>query len=470
MVSPVEGVKVPPRSRSRSRSRSVEGMSIGSSPFSLSSSTSSSSSSASFRFLSPVQSSKCSRYAKKGIMGLFLAALVGGISVAVPLLASVAVSFLPVIIAVAVGGVLIATPVAALALACAFLMLVKSRLDGKSQSRLRKAAVRLIDVWIVFLLPFHAIAVLVIVATFSIGWGLAIGAVLVGFPRFSSYFSAGQIHRRKGIIKWFGKIFMPPIFSYFPVKVHAEKDATTMDDEQHRRPRLYCYHPHGMYAFGLFTLLFPEQSGIEAARPILVGVASSLLSIPVFGQICAMFGFIPASRRFIERLLKKLQREKEEIDYDLALVPGGIAEMLEHSDGHEDCKDVVETVFLRTRKGFVRLALKYGFDLVPVYGFGENATFKRYSFARKFRETISRYCRVVLQPFRGRYFTLIPFNVPINVVIGSPIRLPPMITSSQPLPEEIDAAHKRYMLELHRLFEKHKTRFPRYAKATLKFV
>eukprot|EP01046_Picozoa_sp_COSAG06_P014280 COSAG06_NODE_883_length_11788_cov_4.031568_8_plen_94_part_00 len=37
----------------------------------------------------------------------------------------------------------------------------------------------------------------------------------------------------------------------------------------------------------------------------------------------------------------------------------------------------VEVLSLLERKGFVRLALQHGRDLVPVYGFGENRAFKQ---------------------------------------------------------------------------------------------
>ena len=48
------------------------------------------------------------------------------------------------------------------------------------------------------------------------------------------------------------------------------------------------------------------------------------------------------------------------------LNPGGIAEMFHTQDAHE-------TVFLRHRKGFVKLAIQHGVPLVPGYCFGNTA-------------------------------------------------------------------------------------------------
>ena len=372
-------------------------------------------------------------------------------------------SFLPVCVALAAIGFFVAAPVITLAILCAALMFLKSHLSGRESAKsnngalykFRHACVTLIDVWIVFLAPFHGIAVMGIVAMFSLTWGLAVGAIMIAFPKFSTFF---YYNGNNGVKRWEAALntvskLVGPVFRYFPVTTHV-----TGNTYASPRPRLFCYHPHGMYAFGLFSLIFPMEgvkASIDGYRPILVGVASSLLSIPIFGTLCAWFGFIPASRRYLESLLPQLRGA-----YDLALIPGGIAEMLEYEEQEASSpKGVVETVYLKRRKGFIRLALAHGFDIVPVYGFGENRTFKRYGFGKKVREIISRTFKVILQPYLGRYFTLIPFNVPLNIVIGPRIVLKPPINDRQPLPEEVDAAHKNYMVALHTLLKSTKESF-----------
>ena len=62
--------------------------------------------------------------------------------------------------------------------------------------------------------------------------------------------------------------------------------------------------------------------------------------------------------------------------HNLALLPGGIAEMTAY--GGAD----TERVYLRRRTGFCRLALRKGRDLVPMFGFGENATFRQFTCCR----------------------------------------------------------------------------------------
>lgn len=54
----------------------------------------------------------------------------------------------------------------------------------------------------------------------------------------------------------------------------------------------------------------------------------------------------------------------------VVIVPGGAAEALHARPGNF-------TLVLKNRKGFVRLALQHGADLVPAYSFGENDLYQQ---------------------------------------------------------------------------------------------
>jgi hypothetical protein len=56
--------------------------------------------------------------------------------------------------------------------------------------------------------------------------------------------------------------------------------------------------------------------------------------------------------------------------------PGGIAEMYVGYP-QPGCKPDEEYAVIRGRKGFVRMAIKYGANLVPVFVFGGSKFFKR---------------------------------------------------------------------------------------------
>ncbi len=156
----------------------------------------------------------------------------------------------------------------------------------------------------------------------------------------------------------------------------------------------------------------------------------------------------------------------------MCIVPGGVAEMLEFGRGaprpHQQRAELEaeaetepaddapqqEVVFLRSRRGFVRFALQHGLQLVPVYGFGENRTFRRYSFGKRLRLLLSRKLGITIQPYRGRWGTLIPFAAPLHVVVGAP--LPPVPACAQPSEADVDELLGRYIAALQALFEANK--------------
>jgi 1-acyl-sn-glycerol-3-phosphate acyltransferase len=89
---------------------------------------------------------------------------------------------------------------------------------------------------------------------------------------------------------------------------------------------------------------------------------------------------------------------------------------------------------LPCRKGFVRIALQTGADLVPVYTFGENdvvsvVDVSKVSWARHLQRAFKKVGGFTL-PFvygRGMFglpFGLLPYQVPITAVVGSPIEVP----------------------------------------------
>ena len=61
------------------------------------------------------------------------------------------------------------------------------------------------------------------------------------------------------------------------------------------------------------------------------------------------------------------------------MVPGGIAEMFVCSYG-----DTQETLLIKQRKGFVKIALETGAQIVPCYCFGNSQTFTSGSGTIKF--------------------------------------------------------------------------------------
>eukprot|EP01052_Picozoa_sp_SAG31_P016369 SAG31_NODE_1081_length_10014_cov_16.919617_4_plen_421_part_00 len=277
--------------------------------------------------------------------------------------------------------------------------------------------------WVAFVMPCYSLFVLLVVAAFSGLWSIAVGACIFIQGEAFAEWNGGTKRRWPLFMRFCEYFFVGPVLNYFPLRIFLADDASKLELE---RKYIFGYHPHGVYSFGLFALVFGHSSGFNrifgSARPatpapppvgelwtrwqssggsvptprsLLVGVANVLLMVPICGNIVAWFGFIPASRRSLEtacntevRLRKTvlkvftmlhslvLTTNNEYLQHNLVLVPGGIAEMTAYAG------DDTERVHLRDRTGFCRLALRKGRDLVPMFGFGENRTFRQYACCR----------------------------------------------------------------------------------------
>ncbi|KAB1279157.1 2-acylglycerol O-acyltransferase 1 [Camelus dromedarius] len=162
------------------------------------------------------------------------------------------------------------------------------------------------------------------------------------------------------------------------------------------------------------------------------------------------------------------------------IVLGGAEESLEAHPGKF-------TLFIRQRKGFVKIALTHGAYLVPVFSFGENELFKQVSnpegsWLRTVQEKLQKIMGFALPLFHARgifqySFGLMPYRKPIHTVglfwaldgmtlgkavcsprgvVGRPI---PVRQTPHPSPEQIEELHKTYMEELRKLFEEHKGKY-----------
>ena len=78
-------------------------------------------------------------------------------------------------------------------------------------------------------------------------------------------------------------------------------------------------------------------------------------------------------------------------------------------------------LYLKNRKGFIRLALKHGVSLVPVISFGENDVFREYRLNTDWYKTIQNIIiKMIGMPidwwFGRAYLPFVPFRNPITTV------------------------------------------------------
>lgn len=235
--------------------------------------------------------------------------------------------------------------------------------------------------------------------------------------------------------------------NYFPVKVVKSADLDP------NRNYLFGSHPHGVVCFGAFMSFVVDNPQFRELFP---GIFPRLLTLvqfyylPLVRELLLSMGCCAASKRGVESLLRGPKGTAA------VLVVGGAREVLNQPgpNGSEI------RLILRDRKGFVKLALRHGTDLVPTFSFGETSVFNfvpnpEGSHIRRFQAWFQKNFVYPPSIFYGRglfqyNFGLIPFRRPINVVVGAPIPVPKM---ESPTTEEVNRIHATYVAALAKLYE-----------------
>nr|XP_057924094.1 2-acylglycerol O-acyltransferase 1 isoform X3 [Doryrhamphus excisus] len=162
-------------------------------------------------------------------------------------------------------------------------------------------------------------------------------------------------------------------------------------------------------------------------------------------------GLVSSSKSSLSYLLSRPQGGNVAV-----IAVGGASESL-------DARPGALTLQVHNRKGFIKMALKHGAQLVPVFSFGENELFDQIqnptgSPLRTLQDRLQSIMGVAMPLFHARgvfqySFGLMPYRKPILTVVGTPISVPP---SPNPSSEDIESLHKVYLERLSELFEQHK--------------
>lgn len=249
---------------------------------------------------------------------------------------------------------------------------------------------------------------------------------------------------------------------YFPIDL-----VKTCDLDPNKNYILGC-HPHGIMSTGAFCNFATDATDFRGKfpglRPILLTLVGQF-QFPFYRDYIMTTGVCAASKESIEWLLTR-----EGTGNALVLITGGANEALEAKEGN------YRLVFKR-RKGFIKLSLKHGCSLVPMYSFGENNIYEQVpnpegSFVRKMQVFLTNKLGFSMPLLHGRgifNYTLgvLPFRRSITTVVGKPFDVPKI---ENPTPEDIDKYHTMYGEALIELFEEHKTKYGVKESDKLEFI
>ncbi|KAH8691409.1 diacylglycerol acyltransferase-domain-containing protein [Talaromyces proteolyticus] len=247
------------------------------------------------------------------------------------------------------------------------------------------------------------------------------------------------------------------LVSYFPIRLYRSTELPT------NKKYIFSCHPHGILSYGVFATFATETLGFGELFP---GIETTLLTldsnfrIPVFRDYLLALGFGSVARESIEKILTKGGKDDKGEGHAVAIVVGGAKESLEAKPG-------TFRAVIKNRKGFIKLAIRTGADIVPVLAFGENDL---YDVADLHTKPMLSKAHLLFKklfgftiPFfytKGPYrfdFGIMPHRRPVSVVIGRPIAT--LKEQDNFNTDDIDEVHERYLKELEYMWNEWKDVF-----------
>jgi hypothetical protein len=235
---------------------------------------------------------------------------------------------------------------------------------------------------------------------------------------------------------------------YFPLKLIKTADLDP------KRNYLMCAHPHGMFCNGPFGCFGTGAMDFNKLYPKMTPhllTVDTFFMIPFAREFFLTFGAIPATKKSMTYILSYPGGGKVGV-----LLPGGLPEML-------SSRLNTNTLYLASKKGFIKLALQNGSPLVPVYSFGETNVYDQLlndegSLIKKIQVACVRAVGFYLPVVNGRgilqySYGILPNKIPITTVVGAPIEVE---KTPQPTQEQIDTLHSKYVDALTQLFYAHR--------------
>jgi hypothetical protein len=162
---------------------------------------------------------------------------------------------------------------------------------------------------------------------------------------------------------------------------------------------LFAAQPHGVLSYtGMCSAVYNPQDCLNVPT----AAASVVLQTPLLKNLMGIFNLVDASADNISKIFKN--------GGCVAIYIGGIAELFK-------CCQEEERLYLANRKGFIKLALRQGVDVVPVYLFGNTSVLSVLKHGPL--AALSRKLQASLTLFWGKWFLPIPRDEKVSALIDT---------------------------------------------------
>lgn len=246
--------------------------------------------------------------------------------------------------------------------------------------------------------------------------------------------------KRDGFVwPWFQRLSIwHGLREYFSATIQLEEEL------DHKQGYIFCCFPHGACSVN-HILTMTDCCGMlskvhPAPRRDLA--ASILFYIPLLKELMLFLGCVDARAATAHLNMRKGR--------SLLIFIGGEKEQLMTQPGSHK-------IYLKDRKGFVKLAIQYGFHLVPMYVYGENEAYSVSNILLGFRQWLQQQFQIGICICWGRFGSPIPYKVPLTVEIGKPVPVQQKARDDIS-DDDVSAVHTQFVAAMDTLFERTKSK------------
>lgn len=224
---------------------------------------------------------------------------------------------------------------------------------------------------------------------------------------------------------------------YFGIKIYQEDP----DALRSCGPALIALEPHDVLPFSMFC--FNDFLGFFPGQKLLGCLTSICFSIPLMKHVYTWASATSVDKKNIMKMLKR--------GVSPVICPGGAQEV---TYLHNDREYVL---FLRTRFGLARLALKFGYCLVPTFAFGQRQTYDYAVPRSSWLLKLGRKAGFIPLIFFGMMGLPLapPKSTPITLVVGAPIPCPKI---ENPTQADLEEYQNKLIKATEDIFQKYKAR------------